>query len=438
MSGHRMDRASDDSEARGRRHGLTAAAVVTGLLASSLGLLVDPWPAKAVTGITSSGSIVYVNGSDIWLTSPDGVTQRRLTTTGATPAPDGTGDQRFGVPSQSDSGDVIVAVRNQGGSVTEGYLWVMDRQGQKIRTIKPPQFEYTTGTPCRPPWLTLPLGLNDAAVSPDGMKVAYEARVATKSSTCAEGATTAIWVVNIDGSNPVQIVRESDGSPLGLESPSWASNSQLIVGTPTESMYYVDLPSSSAKLWAGPSSATEYAQPDLQAGRLATVGFTVLWLWTTAGPPTLPTLRCTFPPAGGVFGAFGTPSWAPDGSALVWKDAAAGIRIMAVGDIATACPDSSQVLIPGGLEADWGPAPMDTPTSTSSTTTTSSTAPPTSTTSTVAPTTTTSIATAPSRLALSIKSILCLVLQRLRALPFIGAAVDALVARLGCSLGSAP
>ena len=145
-----------------------------------------------------------------------------MTTTGATPAPDGTGDQRFGVPSQSDSGDVIVAVRNQGGSVTEGYLWVMDRQGQKIRTIKPPQFEYTTGTPCLPPWLTLPLGLNDAAVSPDGMKVAYEARVATKSSTCAEGATTAIWVVNIDGSNPVEIVRESDGSPLGLESRPYA------------------------------------------------------------------------------------------------------------------------------------------------------------------------------------------------------------------------
>jgi hypothetical protein len=91
-------------------------------------------------------------------------------------------------------------------------------------------------------------------------------------------------------------------------------------------------------------------------------------LWTTNGaPPTAPTAQCRFENAEG--GYFIDPSWHPDGTALVWEEGdvdadtpPAGNEglwtIDGVGD--GPCPSGTgQLLVPGGAQADWGPADIN-------------------------------------------------------------------------------
>ena len=108
-----------------------AVAVTLAILVSALGSVVTAAAANAAASSSSDGSIVFVKDDDIWLTTPDGVTQRRLTTDGATDTGDLTGSNRYDSPTQSDDGQVIVAVRIEGrtGDLfrADGYLWVLNR-----------------------------------------------------------------------------------------------------------------------------------------------------------------------------------------------------------------------------------------------------------------------------------------------------------------------
>ncbi len=354
---------------------LIALAVLLGALAG----LVPARAAEAAAGISSGGSIVHIKDNDVWLTSPDGVTQKRLTTDGSTPTADGTGDKRYAAPSQSDLGDVIVAIRHEFVSppgYTDGYLWVMNRQGQLIHPpFKPRQFVHATGGPCQGP-MAVPVGITDAEVSPDGTKIAYEATAHLQSSACEDLSNVKhTWVVNIDGSGAQLITRQADGSPTYLERPSWVGNSRILLNERYGGLYYVDLPGTSAVQWADTSDDDVYSQPAIRNGKLVTADqFAKRFsLWTASGPSTMPVARCEyFTPAGGWDnGEFGALNWAPDGNALVWKEgddtpdeAGEGVYVMAVGDIAAGCPADSarQLLIPGGLETHWGPAPVTLPT----------------------------------------------------------------------------
>ena len=47
------------------------------------------------------------------------------------PSPDETGDEPYFSPSQTDDGNIIIAVRNQlqNNGFRQGYLWIMNREG---------------------------------------------------------------------------------------------------------------------------------------------------------------------------------------------------------------------------------------------------------------------------------------------------------------------
>src|SRR4051812_38244662 len=111
-------------------------------------------PASAA-GAPLVGSVVYDKNSNVYVT--DGVTTRQLTTDGGTPASDGTGSTGYLVPSESDDGTLVVAIRNQQRTSSDqqtyyrGYLWVMDAYGHVARKINPPQFAYDGGTVCNMP-----------------------------------------------------------------------------------------------------------------------------------------------------------------------------------------------------------------------------------------------------------------------------------------------
>lgn len=345
---------------------VTAVAVVATLIAVAPSRPAD----AAVSGITSGGSILYSKDRNLWLASPDGATQRQVTTDGGTETADFTGSEGYTSPSQSDAGDVLVAVRNEGRTGDlfrlDGYLWVMNRQGQVIRKFMPPQGVRWGQTICSDSVVVAPRGIIDASVSPDGTKIAYVSQWNFHYCDRVVEHTQA-WVVNIDGTNGREIEITSDGDPEGL---SWLSNSRLLLSDPWNSTYFLDLPATLATNWA-----TAGREPDLEAGKMATHGWASdstysLFLWTSNGPPTAPTHRCSYNGAsGGSDAAFRSPSWAPDGGALVWEEsdgvfdeAGEGIWIMPVGDLAAGCPGDSviQPMILGASQPDWGPAAITT------------------------------------------------------------------------------
>ena len=345
------------------------------VLSASFLLLAAP-RAGAVTGITSGGSIIHTKAGDVWLISPDGTVQQRLTSDGNTPTADNTGSDVYQAPSQSDDGNVVVAVRNQllYPGYEQGYIWVLNRQGQVVRKFAPPQFILSGSSPCLVPKQFIPQGILQAAVSPDGTRIAYESLAIYQFGLCEQVYVHDVYVVNVDGTNPVQITR-SDGNGAALQGTNWASASRLLVDSASseDTLYYADLPATAKTWFADPApfdAGVEY--PSLKSGKLATVGYSgaamanVLRLWSSAGPPTAPTQRCEYSATAGGSSSFaGSPSVAPDGGAVTWDEsvdrpdqAGEGIYVMAVGDLAAGCPAASarQLLVQGGSWPFWGPS----------------------------------------------------------------------------------
>src|SRR6478735_7377176 len=93
----------------GRRTALAVLALIT-LLGSAFVLAnattAIAAPARTVSSVTSGGSILFIKNHNVWLSSPDGATQRQLTT-------DGTSSRPYRDPTQSDDGTVIVAVQDR-------------------------------------------------------------------------------------------------------------------------------------------------------------------------------------------------------------------------------------------------------------------------------------------------------------------------------------
>jgi hypothetical protein len=328
----------------------------------------------ATAGHDGDGSIVHVRGADVWLTSPDGSSETRVTTDGGTPAPDGTGSSRYLVPSQTDDGSVIVAFRNQvEANGTRGYLWVMNRQGEVLSKFAPPQFEFVGSHTC-PEFEQIPDGFVRAAVSPGGTRIAYEPNALFRDSACGLDSRTEVHVVGIDGSDHTVLKRASDGLPGRLQTASWASDTRLLLSSDEGTVYYADLPDDSAQSWYGLSVGSSL-YPVLEAGRLATVGPSFMAphidLWFTSGPPTAPTHRCQYTGPSAASGRFYLPTWGPGGGALAWQEATGdsvngepgeGIWVVHVGDLtnATSCPHPSAAsrIVPDGMEPFWGPAPV--------------------------------------------------------------------------------
>ncbi len=370
------DRSTTRPGSRGRR-GLGAAIALAVVLGALAGLVPARAADAAAPDLTTWGSIVYAKGADLWLMSPDGAVQKQVTSDGNTPTADLTGNTGYGQPSQSDGGDVIVAIRNEGrtgAARLDGYVWVMNRQGQLMHKFPAPK-GVVKGSGCGD--RTFPRGTVDTAVSPDGTKVAFVTETVLNPGCLFPSpvALTQTWMANIDGTNMVEITKP-DGN-WDLAGPSWLTNSRLLMGggRPGDiKMHFVDLPATVATAWD--QSGRE---PDLKAGKLAKHGIHALgdyrlWLYTSNGPGTPTQFRCGYrATAGGFEATIYAPSWSPDAAALTWEERdeaddviepGEGIYAVAVGDLAAGCPDFSarRLLVPGGFQPDWGPAAMIPPT----------------------------------------------------------------------------
>ncbi len=341
--------------------------MVGGLAATGTGAA----PAGAVTGITSGGSIVFIKAFNVWLTSPDGATQRQLTTDGSATTP-------YLDPTESDDGSVIVAVQarpEQAGGYIRSYIYEMNRQGTLLRApFAPDQFSAVLGGPC-PVVHTIeaPQGIL-AAVSPDGTKIAVNP-VEDKyiGSDCSPFFYGTVYVMNLDGSNESAEIQPPAGSGTRQYlSPTWLSNTRLLMyDTEDNGDHYYDLGSATALAWVVPSpdvpGDNAYRAPTVRGATFATSGFDstitfALRLWSAnGGPPAAPTPRCDVPTPDSTDIPF--PRLAPDGASVIWAESnqtGTNIYISPVGNIGAGdCSAiNRQLLIAGGSDPYWGPAPV--------------------------------------------------------------------------------
>lgn len=346
-------------------------------------------PAAAANPPTHTpGSLVYVKNGNVWVSTPDGATQRQITADGGVPTGDGTGDSPYRAPSESDGG-LIVAVRNQefnkgqSSEYTQGYLWEMDLRGNVLRKFKPPQFDYIAGGSCSPAVQELPLGLVNAVISPDGRYIAYTAQTYVQTAACDVAQGYSSWIVNVDGSNP-HMIRDSRNDTASLEVGQFtADSSKLLVDRADFGSiedFYVSVPGSTATDWTAPANDDflneAYGQPDVRGGILATEGYSqltsrnALRVWTTSGFTTDPGNYCDY--ASPVSDAGLTdlelitrPSLSPDGSYVAWEDSSSdgsvtktgqGIYTLATSTLSHSCATYSELLIPGGEDPFWANA----------------------------------------------------------------------------------
>src|SRR4051794_13098221 len=380
------------------RHRTALAAVGVFVLVAS----VDPLnsaaaPTTAATGsaagITGTGSIVYARSHDLFLTTSDGSRTQRVTWDGSRATANHTGGVGYLSPSQSDSGGLIVAVRNQVGAKGSptGWLWVMNRQGAVIRRFAPPQntiSSYPTIAACAPtPYAYEPDGIVKATVSPDGTRIAYVEQgtwQAAQGKDCATSPITSTFVVNINGTGAVRVRESATNNPWNLEAGAWASPTRLVIArTRThQQLLYADAPHFTPQSWWANPDASDYddahQEPSFRRGIIASVGISsfsnarVLRLWTSAGPPAAVTPRCEYAATGGGSNPeAGSPSVSPDGTGVAWYEqgtnatevAGEGIYVMRTGTPATSCPadGSKRLLVQGGYMPFWGPAAVTTP-----------------------------------------------------------------------------
>ncbi len=334
--------------------------------------------AAGEAGAVAGGSILFARDSNIWLTSPDGTTQRPLTS-------DGTAATPYYSPTQSADGSVIVAARlRTEPSGVYSSLYEMDRQGTLLRPpFDPPQIarvDSGPGTPC-PGYFRIPNGIR-AAVSPDASKIAIDMfssyYLPPGCGGPALGDTSEVYV--LDGSTAGAVIAQGPNpTPLTLAEPFWTTDSQLIMSasalvSPVE---YYDLGAAGTATWTSSAESGFSARsPSVGGGRLATVSRMRVRLWTAPGPvPAAPTARCdVFNPDHPAFyfdSAFkmGSATMAPDGAGVAWveQDVGSGgtvtasrIYVSPVGDIGAGDCGSigRRLLIEGGSDPSWGAAPV--------------------------------------------------------------------------------
>lgn len=329
----------------------SAAALATASLisvASPAGARPPAAPA-AQTASPADGSIVYIHGSNVWLTRPDGSGQRPVTR-------DGTAASPYTHPTMADNG-VIAALKGE-------TIVRMGQDGVVLNRITPEDlFIPDSGTVTISP-------IQGAEISPDGTKIAYsqlrlERYGGPGGYLETEAETSFTDAARWSGPDKYGIV-------LGYQ-PAWASNSRVTLYKNGD-VHLADLGQPAQPWFRSPDifeSFVELLEPEISrdgkrvlfgvhGGGFAmktTVGDPRSGSPTPAKPTANPECYITPDP--------GKPSpidatFGPDGDAAVYSE---GDDLWVARGLAACSAEGTTLtrIATGGTEPDWSPAPLSAP-----------------------------------------------------------------------------
>lgn len=257
-------------------------------------------------------SIVFERSGDVWLASPDGSSQRQVTTSGG-----------YSRPSQAADGTIIAA--------KDSVLHRLSRSGVLLNTAGDDDNGGKTFT--------------DA--SPSGALASY--------GFFANGPILEGPYVAVSHTGRPTEKEEIDGPLKGYLNPTWLDSSRLLIFPQS---LIVDV-----QIWAVPGDVQDwFADGDVDLGggeadramtkfaATADGGSSIRVYRLPAPPPALPEPRCQLT---GPTGSFFRPTWSPDGSALAFQEDD-GIHVARIN--LDTCEGAAPLVIPGGRHPDWGPA----------------------------------------------------------------------------------
>jgi hypothetical protein len=314
----------------------------------------------------SADSIAYVSGGDVWLSTGDGARQYRVTATGG-----------YSDVSQADDGTMIALKGVRLNKLSRDGLLLADFDTPVSDTRPAPSKTF--------------YGPFDPAISPDGTKVAYTYYYMTQSQNPGCFPPTCVVAINEAGTGYSYSDRQTswDEPGLGYHSgwrhPAWVDDDMTMLSNPSHipnrdiildrisdggnghgnmvMNWTSDLADGNAHVSGGDITrdkrklAFQTGENDSTLTVYYVPRFPAAW---KDGDPDTDQIHICYRYSGAPGGAFGVPSFSPDGGAIAYH-AADGIHVAAVPSFAGDCTlegatPSPPVVIPNGTEPDWGPA----------------------------------------------------------------------------------
>ena len=312
-------------------------------------------------------SIAYVKDGNVFLSTPDGARQFQVTTAGG-----------YSDVSQADDGTMI--------ALNGVRLHRLSRDGKVLADFDTPVSD------TRPAPSKTFYGPFDPAISPDGTKVAYTYYYMTQSQNPSCFPPTCVTTINEAGTGYSFADRQTgwDVAGMGYHSgwrhPSWVDNDMTLLSDPSHlpnrdlildrisdggnghgNMVYnwtSDMVEGNPHVSGGDitrdrrklafqtgendSTLTVYNVPSFPAS------------WKDGEPNAGSDPQVCYRYSGAPGGAFGIPSFSPDGGAIAYH-AGDGVHVAAVPAFGGDCTlegatPNPPLVIPGAREPDWGPA----------------------------------------------------------------------------------